>query len=89
MARKQKPQQTIEFFSSPEKSALRRLEQQERTRSKISLIFIIAYLLIIFILIIFTTFFALKAESAKDYLLAIGSPLGFIIGYYFKSGGKD
>ena len=26
----------------------------------------------------------LPQDSAKDYLLAIGSPLGFIIGFYFK-----
>jgi hypothetical protein len=64
-------------------------KKQEDTRSTISMIFIIAYFVIIATLIIFTTFFQLKAEAAKDYLLAIGSPLGFIIGYYFKSDSKD
>jgi hypothetical protein len=64
-------------------------KQQEDTRSTISLIFIIAYFIVIAGLVLFTTFFKLEAETAKDYLLAIGSPLGFIIGYYFKSGGKD
>ncbi len=64
-------------------------EKQEDTRSIISLIFIIAYFIIIAALVLFTTFAKLPAETAKDYLLAIGSPLGFIIGYYFKSSTKD
>lgn len=68
-----------------EQSAIDRAEKQEHTRSKIALIFIWAYLIIITTLIILNTFADLSSELTKDYLLAIGSPLGFIIGYYFKS----
>lgn len=60
-------------------------EVQEDTRSKIAKIFICSYLAIIVLLIILATFFNLKADVSKDFLLAIGTPLGFIIGYYFKS----
>lgn len=60
-------------------------EVQEDTRSTIARIFICSYLAIVVLLIMLSTFFNLKAEVSKDFLLAIGTPLGFIIGYYFKS----
>jgi hypothetical protein len=59
--------------------------RQEVTRSRIAQTFIIGYLAIIIMLILITASGKLAADVAKDYLLAIGSPLGFIIGYYFKS----
>ena len=61
----------------------------EKTRKVIAIGFVIGYLVIIAVLIVFTTFFNLKSDTAKDYLLAIGSPLGFIIGFYFKAQDKD
>lgn len=72
-----------------EQSAIDRAEKQEDTRSRIALIFIWAYLGIIVILIVLSTFSSLTGDSVKDYLLAIGSPLGFIVGYYFKSANSD
>ncbi len=60
-------------------------EKQEDTRTRIAQFFVVGYLALIFTLIIFSTFFKLPAEGVKDYLLAISSPLGFIIGFYFKA----
>ncbi len=59
--------------------------QREDTRSSIAKISIAGYLAIVFCLIAAATFTKLPADVAKDYLLAVGSPLGFVIGYYFKS----
>ncbi len=61
------------------------VREQESTRSRFALIFIWGFLMIIFILILLTTFAGLASDSTKDFLLAVSSPLGFIVGYYFKS----
>lgn len=74
MARK-----TLDSLSPIHRSKIKRAEKQEDTRSLIANIFVIGYLIVIVGLIILSTFFKLGSESAKDYLLAIGSPLGFII----------
>jgi hypothetical protein len=76
-------------LSSANQSSISREEKQEDTRSTIARVFIFAYILIIAGLILLSTFFKLDGNTSKDYLLAISSPLGFIIGYYFKSGSKD
>ena len=55
------------------------------TRNLIALVFIVSYLALLIILITLSAFFGLSEQAAKDYLLAIGTPLGFIIGFYFKS----
>lgn len=60
-------------------------QKREDTRSSIAKIFITGYLCIIILLIAATTLAKLAPDVAKDYLLAISSPLGFVIGYYFKS----
>lgn len=73
-----------ELPKAPE-PAFKIAEKQENTRSRFALVFIWGYLLIIAGLIVLSTFFALPSELVKDFLLAIGSPLGFIVGYYFKS----
>jgi len=77
--------QTEDELSTPKESGLKIAQEQENTRSRFALIFIWGYLLIIFILILLTTFSNLSSDSTKDFLLAIGTPLGFIVGYYFKS----
>lgn len=74
------PAQTTEI-----QSAVDLEERKEDTRSKISKIFVLGYLGLILILLITTTFFKLSSDSVKDFLLALSSPLGFVIGYYFKS----
>lgn len=79
----------INSSSLTEQSAVRRSEKQEDTRSQIATHYIWAYIGVIILLLIATTFFRLPTENVKDFLLAMGSPLGFIIGYYFKSAGRD
>jgi len=79
---------TVEFLNPVDQSQIKRAEKQEDTRSLIANIFVIGYLLILITLIILSTFFDLTSETVKDYLLAVGSPLGFIIGFYFKSSEK-
>jgi len=76
---------TIPVSPEPNISVLRLAEKQEDTRTRIAVFFVAGYLLLILLLIILSTFFALPADNVKDFLLAIGSPLGFIIGFYFKS----
>lgn len=61
------------------------IQKREDTRSSIAKIFIIGYLSIVILLIAASTLAKLAPTDAKDYLLAISSPLGFVIGYYFKS----
>lgn len=84
-----KTEKQVNDFGPAEQSAITRKEKQEETRSKIALYFILGYLIIITGLIFLSTFYRLPAESVKDYLLTIGSPLGFIIGYYFKGEGDS
>lgn len=78
--------QTFESVSPAKKSAITRAERTENTRNMIALIFILSYLALLLILIVLSTFFALDETASKDYLLAIGTPLGFIVGFYFKAG---
>ena len=63
--------------------------QREDTRSFIAQIFIFGFFILIALLLIATTFFHLPADVAKDYLLALGSPLGFVIAFYFKSASQN
>ena len=60
-------------------------EKQENTRSYIALGFVGGYLAIVVLLIILTAYKKLDENTAKDYLIAIGTQLGFIIGFYFKN----
>lgn len=84
-----KNSQTFDFPSPIDQSAIKRAEKRESTRSTIALVFICGWIGIIALLVLLTTFFRLSPETAKDYLLAIGSPLGFITAFYFKSHDKD
>lgn len=79
---------TVDNLSPIDQSQIKRAEKQEDTRSLIANIFVIGYLVIIASLIMLSTFKQLPSDTAKDYLLAVGSPLGFIIGFYFKSSDK-
>jgi hypothetical protein len=70
---------TVEFLSPVEQSQIKRAEKQEDTRSLIANIFVVGYLAILVILIILSTFFKLASDTVKDYLLAVGSPLGLLL----------
>jgi hypothetical protein len=61
------------------------VDRREDTRTIIAKVFVFSYLVLILILILLTSFAKLPQDAAKDYLLAISSPLGFVIGFYFKS----
>jgi len=77
------------YFASDNTEALTKGPVIENTRKVIAISFVTGYLIIIGVLILLTTFSNLKSDTAKDYLLAIGSPLGFIIGFYFKAQDKE
>jgi hypothetical protein len=79
---------TLEGIDPATMSGLKRAEKQEDTRSRIAIFFVGGYLLIVLILVTLSTFAHLGSDTVKDYLLAVGSPLGFIIGFYFKSSEK-
>lgn len=80
---------TLESASPVEESTIKRAEKREDTRSQIAMFYIGGYLAILALLLLALTFFKLSSDISKDFLLAIGSPLGFIIGYYFKSADKE
>lgn len=82
MARKQ----TLEDVDAVTLSGVKRAEKQEDTRSVIAIGFVIGYAVVIAVLIILSAFRLIDTNTVKDFLLAIGSPLGFIIGFYFKEG---
>lgn len=86
MAQSQK--KTVESLSATDQSSIRRLEKQEDTRSRIANIFVCGYLAVLGLLILLSAFHKMTTDSTKDFLLAVGSPLGFIIGFYFKSSEK-
>ncbi len=77
--------QVIEAFAPAEKSAIVKGERTEVTRNLIAVVFISSYLVLLMLLIGLSAFSKLPENVSKDYLLAIGTPLGFILGYYFKS----
>lgn len=60
-------------------------EKQEQTRSWIALGFVGGYLAVFIVLIVLAATGFLSNTETQTFLLAIGSPLGFIIGFYFKS----
>ncbi len=80
-----KKYQTFDTLSPARESAIINAGKTENTRNLIALVFIISYLVLLVFLILLSAFFNLSEDAAKDYLLAIGTPLGFIIGYYFKT----
>ena len=70
-------------------SSVKIVEKREDARNSLAHLFMFGYVVIIGMLIVFTTFFELKPDTAKDYLLAVGSPLGLVIAFYFKSAGRS
>ncbi|HVI69753.1 MAG TPA: hypothetical protein VM581_04840 [Magnetospirillaceae bacterium] len=70
-------------------SGVKRAEKQEDTRSTIAIGFVIGYAVVVALLMTLTAFKLMDGTTVKDFLLAIGSPLGFIIGFYFKNSGRD
>ena len=60
-------------------------EKQEQTRSWIATGFVGGYLAVFISLIVLAALGKLSNSYIQTFLLAIGSPLGFIIGFYFKS----
>ncbi len=92
---------TSELEADPQfeiRSALNRADKREDTRSKIALYYVIGYISIVAgtIAIFFGVSAFIKSiivDDLRDMLLAISGilsgPLGFIIGYYFKSHASD
>lgn len=80
MARKQ----AVEEVDAVTLSGVRRAEKQEDTRSTIAIGFVVGYGVVVLALILLSSFRLIEDNVVKDFLLAIGSPLGFIIGFYFK-----
>lgn len=72
-----------------ERSQVNRAEKREDTRSKIALYYVIGYLILVFFTLVLFLIRKLVVSDLRDMLLAISGilsgPLGFIIGYYFKS----
>lgn len=70
-------------------SALSRAEKREDTRSKIALYYVIGFLVVIGLALFLFWAKNLEVSDLRDLLLALSGimsgPLGFIIGYYFKS----
>lgn len=81
--------EAFESAQQTEQSAIKRAEKREDTRSKIAERYIWGYIGIVILLVIMVTLAHLSGDASKDFLLAIGSPLGFIIGFYFKSTDKE
>ena len=76
-------------FSSVEKRANKR----EDTRSTIALVYVIGYLIVVASVLIIGVATGFELSGYKDLLLAVSGilsgPLGFIIGYYFKSNKEE
>lgn len=90
MPPRKKRKQYLEEAPPEIKSFLSRAEKREDTRSKIALYYVCGFLAIIaFALGIGLFYKGLTVNDTRDLLLGISGilsgPLGFIIGYYFKS----
>ena len=77
--------QSLEEVDAVTLSGVKRAEKQEDTRSAIAISFVVGYGIVVVVLIILSSFKLINSDNTKDFLLAIGSPLGFIIGFYFKA----
>lgn len=66
-----------------------RANKREGTRSHIALFYVIGFLVIVVLVLVISAYKDFELSGFKDLLLAISGilsgPLGFIIGYYFKS----
>ena len=70
-------------------STLKRAEKREDTRSKIALYYVLGFLFMILVCFIVAGIEKFNVNDTRDLLVSISGilsgPLGFIIGYYFKS----
>ncbi|MFH1047236.1 MAG: hypothetical protein V1738_02935 [Patescibacteria group bacterium] len=70
-------------------SVLGRAEKREDTRSKIALYYVAGFLFLVSATLFISSARGLNVDDLRDELLALSGilsgPLGFIIGYYFKS----
>lgn len=84
-----KDPQVLEDAPPDLRSTLKRAEKREDTRSKIALYYVLGFLVLIFSALILFYIRNLVVNDLRDLLLALSGilsgPLGFIIGYYFKS----
>lgn len=83
------PIQVLEEAPLDVRSAVARAEKREDTRSKIALYYVIGFLLLVIYALSLFWIKDLQVDDLRDLLLALSGilsgPLGFIIGYYFKS----
>lgn len=68
-----------------EQPEVSREEIRETTRSSIAMTFLYGYLSLLLLLLLLATFANLSMDMVKDFLLALGGPFGFVIGFYFTS----
>ena len=70
-----------------------RANKREDTRSTIALVYVIGFLTITASVLLIGTILKIELGGYKDLLLAVSGvlsgPLGFIIGYYFKSNKEE
>lgn len=70
-----------------------RANKREGTRSWIALVYVVGYLLIVASVLVIGVSTKFELSGYKDLLLAVSGilsgPLGFIIGYYFKSNKEE
>lgn len=76
-----------------EQSQQRRADKREGTRSYIAMIYVVGYLLVVILVLAIGVYTKFELSGYKDLLLAVSGilsgPLGFIIGYYFKSNKEE
>lgn len=84
-----KDSQVLEEAPPDVRSFLARAEKREDTRSKIALYYVVGFLFLMLAALFLFWIRALPVNDLRDLLLALSGilsgPLGFIIGYYFKS----
>lgn len=64
-------------------------DPKENTRSRIAMIYVIAFFVVILLVFIWGCRNGFKVDEYKDMLVTVSGvlsgPLGFIVGYYFKA----
>lgn len=85
--------QSLEEVPIAVSSSVKRAEKREDTRSKIALYYVIGFLFLVLVCFIVSIWEHFDVNDMRDLLVSISGilsgPLGFIIGYYFKSHSKD
>ena len=74
-------------------SAVYRAEKREDTRSRIALYYVLGFLFSILICFVIAGFQKLTVSDTRDLIVSVSSvlsgPLGFIIGFYFKTSNNE